>query len=73
MNVPRFTAEAAVYKTRGSYRTVGTGALITAQVVPQLTNLRPIGGWDPCRAACNLCKDSHTSAPGVCLLCALCS
>ena len=79
MNVPSFTAEATVYQTRGPYRTVGTGAFFTTQVIPQLINSRSLqlgGGLGLvrlCTFICNCCESEHCSGIGVCIACALCN
>jgi hypothetical protein len=56
MNIPGFTADASVYKTRGHYWVSGTHNLGGGRgVVPQLSLRLNNSGYDWCGLACDYC------------------
>ena len=62
MNIPAFTGEASIYRSRRSYRTANMGlgsSLPVDPVVPALT----AEGW----AACDACKQSCAETYSICM------
>jgi hypothetical protein len=56
MNMPRFTAEASLYRTGEVYRTLSINASTITQVIPQATKAPTTKNDDPaCRGACKCC------------------
>lgn len=72
MNIPGFSAEATLYRTRGYYHMVATGMTSSGQVVPALPSC------GNCDWACDKCVDclrsggTRASCPG-CGVCSHCS
>ena len=71
MNMPGFTAEVTVYKTREFYRTVGNGTLFTGAIVPQLISSGSLG-ISACKIACDCCHDSICGSWISCAICGAC-